>query len=328
VYNSASYISAATGSFAVPLTATPGNTRMRVVADDLSTSPVACPGNSYTECEDYTFNVIAQVPCLGTPNAGTATISSSSGCSGTGFTLSSAGLTTGGGISYQWQTSADGISGWTNIGGATSTSLSTSTLTTAYYRLLTSCSNSGLSNNTNIVSYTALGCTNTNVPATGSNNVLCGTNTNLYDAGGSGADYSASSSGYTVLENSGTGVITISGSFTAIETCCDHLNFYSGIGTGGTLLATYNGTGTITPIISAAGIPITVQFTSDGSIQGAGFALQVAYSGTCVACTAPPSGGIAAATPNPICPGLIVTLSVSGATLGSGLINGNHRLIM
>ncbi|MEI6853205.1 MAG: GEVED domain-containing protein, partial [Bacteroidota bacterium] len=319
VYNSASYISAATGSFAVPLTATPGNTRMRVVADDLSTSPVACPGNSYTECEDYTFNVIAQVPCLGTPNAGTATISSSSGCSGTGFTLSSAGLTTGGGISYQWQTSADGISGWTNIGGATSTSLSTSTLTTAYYRLLTSCSNSGLSNNTNIVSYTALGCTNTNVPATGSNNVLCGTNTNLYDAGGSGADYSASSSGYTVLENSGTGVITISGSFTAIETCCDHLNFYSGIGTGGTLLATYNGTGTITPIISAAGIPITVQFTSDGSIQGAGFALQVAYSGTCVACTAPPSGGIAAATPNPICPGLIVTLSVSGATLGSGL---------
>ncbi len=319
VYNSAGYISSATGSFSVPLTATPGNTRIRVVADYLSTTPVACPGNSHTECEDYTFNVIAQVACAGTPNAGSATISSSSGCSGAVFFLSAAGLSTGSGISYQWQSSVDGISGWSNISGATSSSYSTTTASTAFYRLMTTCSFSSLGNYTNVVSYNIVNCTNTNVPVSGSNNVACGSGTNLYDNGGPAADYSASSNGYTVLENSGTGIITITGTYTGIETCCDHLNFYSGIGTGGTLLATYNGTGTITPIISAAGAAITVQFTSDGSVQGAGFEVQVNYSGACAVCSGTPSAGMAIAIPATICIGSSSIITVSGYPNSNGL---------
>ena len=68
VYNSGAYLASTTGSFTVPLTALTGNTRMRVVSNYLSTAPVACTGTAYTECEDYTFNVVLLSPCT-TPSA-------------------------------------------------------------------------------------------------------------------------------------------------------------------------------------------------------------------------------------------------------------------
>ncbi len=106
----------------------------------------------------------------------------------------------------------------------------------------------------------------------------------IYDNGGSGGNYSDNCNGYTVLENAETGVITISGTYSGIETCCDYFRIYQGNGTGGTLLYTYgpSGSGTITPFSSPAGTPITIQFYSDGSVTGAGFALQAIYTGACV----------------------------------------------
>lgn len=59
MYNSANYVSTASGSFTVPMTALPGNTRMRVSIDYNATSPASCPSSGgRREVEDYTFNVI------------------------------------------------------------------------------------------------------------------------------------------------------------------------------------------------------------------------------------------------------------------------------
>ncbi|NVO01300.1 MAG: hypothetical protein HXX09_01225 [Bacteroidetes bacterium] len=224
---------------------------------------------------------IATPPCSGTPNSGTATITSSTGCASTNFTLNTSGLSTGTGISYLWESSPNN-STWSST-GITTASYTSSTATTMYYRLKTTCSGSGLSNYTNVVSYTVVACTN--VPSTGSNSVACGTNTMLYDNGGSAGNYIASSNGYTVFNNTSgsTGVISISGTYGYVETNYDYIRIYSGAGTGGTLLYTYSNTagGTITPFSSAAGETITVQFTSDGSGQGAGFAILATYSGSC-----------------------------------------------
>jgi len=68
VYNSGAYLHSTTGSFSVPAGALTGSTRMRVVSDWFGSTPVACGGDAYTECEDYTFTVLALTPCV-TPTA-------------------------------------------------------------------------------------------------------------------------------------------------------------------------------------------------------------------------------------------------------------------
>jgi hypothetical protein len=62
VYNSASYVSGASGSFSVPIAQASGNYRMRVLTDYTSTTPVPCSfGGTRGEAEDYTFTVTAPV---------------------------------------------------------------------------------------------------------------------------------------------------------------------------------------------------------------------------------------------------------------------------
>lgn len=217
--------------------------------------------------------------CTGTPNAGTAT-GTTTGCPSTSFTMTTSGLSSGLGITYLWETSPNGSSGWAST-GVTTANLTTTTATTAYYRLRTTCSYSGLTNYTNVVSYTVVSCSSVNVPSTGNNNVACGTSTLIYDHGGSGGNYSSNVSGYTVLENGYTGVINLTGSYIT-ESSYDYLRIYAGVGTGGTLLGSYSGTGTITPITSPAGQALTIQFTSDVSAEFAGISLTAIYTGECV----------------------------------------------
>jgi len=146
----------ATGSFVVPLTATLGTTRMRVVNIEgtAGTANYAHSTYGYGETEDYCFTVTAPVGCSGTPNAGTASISLTSGCPSVNFNLSATGVTTGGGISYQWQSGPTATGPWTNVPGGTTIPFTTSTATTTFYQLVTTCSNSGLTNASNAVSYT------------------------------------------------------------------------------------------------------------------------------------------------------------------------------
>jgi len=277
--------------------------------------------NNATSTNQPQLTVTYAFPCTGTPNPGTALISNATGCSGNATNLSASGLTGGPGITYQWESSPDNLA-WTPIVGATTDNYTTTPPAgISYYRIVTTCSNGGATNNSSSVSFTGIACTPTNIPATGSSIIACGTNTNLYDDGGPSASYAVSASGYTVLQNSGTGVITLSGTYSGVETCCDNIRIYDGSGTGGTLLFTYGaaGAGTITTFVSAPGQSITVQLNSDGSVQGAGFAFQVIYSGACAVCLGTPTAGATASVPASVNIGQSFTLSLAGAGVESGL---------
>lgn len=137
-----------TGSFSVPPTATLGTTRMRIVNIEAgaSTTNYAHTGYTWGETEDYCFTVTALTGCAGTPTGGTSSASTASACSGVNFTISNAGQSAGTGITYQWQSSTNNTT-WTNVGASSSTyaALTTSQTTATYYRLLTTCTNSGIS---------------------------------------------------------------------------------------------------------------------------------------------------------------------------------------
>ncbi|MFL5743061.1 MAG: gliding motility-associated C-terminal domain-containing protein [Niastella sp.] len=87
--------------------------------------------------------------CSGAPNAGTTTTSSSTVCVEP-FTLGVTGISTGNGITYQWQESVDSLV-WTNITGATGISLTKSQVGTHWYRLVTTCTLSSTSANSTAV---------------------------------------------------------------------------------------------------------------------------------------------------------------------------------
>jgi len=163
-----------TANITIPLFALTGNTVMRVVCVE-STSSSPCGTYSWGETEDYLINITAAPPCAATPNAGTATASIASGCGNTPVTLAATGLTAATGITYQWQSSSSATGPWTDIPGAiNSPTYTTTAYATTYYQLLTTCSNSGLSNTTNVVNYNVIpsGC--------------CQVTLSLYDYGSNG----------------------------------------------------------------------------------------------------------------------------------------------
>lgn len=146
------------GTMTIPAGATVGTSRMRVIATE---GTVPGPTGTYTwgETEDYCIQVAAAVNCSGAPNNGVAAISTASGCPNASFILSATNFTFGTGISYQWQSAPTATGPWTNITGATSTTYTTSTASTLFYRLNTTCLFSATSSQSNVVSYTATGGT-------------------------------------------------------------------------------------------------------------------------------------------------------------------------
>ena len=88
---------------------------------------------------------VEEVPvCSGTPAIGAAITSDNIICGGAVFKLSLSS-TPGSieGITYQWQSSADGTSNWNDIAGAKDSVFSTSEGATTFYRVTVSCSFSG-----------------------------------------------------------------------------------------------------------------------------------------------------------------------------------------
>lgn len=157
-------------------------------------------------------------------------------------------------------------------------------------------------------------CNNTIlVPATGSTTIPCGTDITLCDPGGCTADYPSNANGFVVLENDATGVITITGSYD-VENNWDYVYIYAGIGTGGILLNTYTGLGTIN-FVSQPGQTITIQFESDAIINFPGFNFTVEYTGSCINCPAP-SAAISVAPASPVCFGSSPQLEVTTTSGG------------
>lgn len=88
--------------------------------------------------------------CSGTPVGGTTTASANPACYNINFTLSVNGSTLGTGLSYQWQSSPDGTT-WTDIGGATSATYTTSITTSTYFRRNITCASTSSSSSLLVV---------------------------------------------------------------------------------------------------------------------------------------------------------------------------------
>lgn len=231
-----------------------------------------------------------QPACSGTPDPGTITLNYSTGCSGEdirliglgeGFSADSAGL------SYQWQESANGISGWTNLAGQTSPyEMEDWSTTTVYYRLVVTCSNSGLSSSSNVVSYIPTACTDYLIPAAASTITTClGM---FYDSGGDGGNYT-NSQNRTITFCSGT-TEHIMVDFMMFETQSnglygvskinyDILNVYDGPTTGSPQLFSLSGGSDPNegnaPLVISSGTCLTFNFTSNGSTVDLGWEAMV-----------------------------------------------------
>lgn len=128
------------GNVSIPLTALPGNTRMRIVlAENSSAQQSPCGVYAWGETEDYIITIIPITPCTAPPVAGITVASAAAVCPHANFSLSLTGNSIGLGLSYQWQASLNGLS-WNNITGATNANFSTSQLTATYYRCEVTCS--------------------------------------------------------------------------------------------------------------------------------------------------------------------------------------------
>ena len=146
-------------------------------------------------------------------------------------------------------------------------------------------------------------------PVSGNNSFsLC--SGNLYDVGGASANYTFDCNGYTVLSPSTAGNrIQINGTSSG-ESCCDYVKVYDGNSNAATLIGTYY-MNTSIPTITASnsGGQLTVEFFSDGSIQGAGFNISI----TCVAAPSAPSNDACSAATSLPCG----TSNLAGTTVNS-----------
>ncbi|HRF81561.1 MAG TPA: hypothetical protein PL070_15905, partial [Flavobacteriales bacterium] len=100
----------------------------------LFTNTNAWPGNGTI----LTFSPPA--PCTPPPAPGNTLASISSGCSGFSSALSLQNNTPGSGVSYQWQSSPNGVDTWTNVGTNNATYTTPALTTTTWYQCLVTCS--------------------------------------------------------------------------------------------------------------------------------------------------------------------------------------------
>jgi hypothetical protein len=280
-------------------------------------------GNDDIGLDEITITQLA--PCSGVPNPGAAAISSSSGCSGVNFTLSASGLSTGTGISYQWQSSPTGLVGsWSNITGANSSSLTTSASSTTYYQLVTTCSNSGLSNTTtNFVSYN-VSCINM------SNGSVTTCSMDLFDSQGPSASYLNSENYTLTIFPAIVGAkVQLSFSSFSTESGWDGMMIYNGNSTASPLISSglgvgsdattcpagsWRGTGSPGTITSsAADGSLTIVFKSDGSTVSSGWAATITCYTPCTNSVAPTS--ITGTTS--ICIGQSTSLISAGGSSGT-----------
>ncbi len=204
------------------------------------------------------------------------------------------------------------LNSWSGAGSMSYTGNCGQTLTIEFTSDYMVCNYAGIALN---VTYSG-SCTNytnlVNVPSSGNNSIACGTNSILYDNGGSGSNYSNGVDGYTVINCAAPGQVSLCG-IGNTENSYDYIYIYSGVGTGGTLLASYTGLGKNISYTGAVGQTLTVRFYSDGLVTESGFYINVTYLAMCCI---PPT--ITGTTPGTRCGTGTVVL---GATASAGTIN-------
>jgi len=241
--------------------------------------------------------------CSGTPNAGTVSASVNNACSSTSTTLTASSLSGGNGITYKWQSSTNN-STWSDIVGQTSTTYTTTLpLGSMYYRIVTTCSNSSLSNNSPAITLTGLSCII--VPGNSTTLTNTGCSGTVYDPGGTG-NYSNNQTGtLTLYPTVSTDKVRLTFTSFSTESGYDGLVIHNGNSTSAPIISSglgvgasstncpagsYYGTtspGTVTS--TAADGSLTLVFRSDGSTVSTGFVATLS-------CFTPPAPGCATLT--------------------------------
>ena len=162
-------------TFSVPMNASIGITAMRVVVSEGNSgaSLTPCLVYGYGETEDYLVEITSPVLCSGTPNAGTA-FAPSTVCSGGSFLLKDTSASVDNGISYSWEMSPAGLNSWSAIPNATNITYQYMGLNAdADFRLVVTCTNSGLSSISNVLSITTTPSITPTVSISESANNIC-----------------------------------------------------------------------------------------------------------------------------------------------------------
>ncbi len=302
-----------TGNITIPITASVGITRMRIVAVE---GVVPGPTGPYTwgETEDYCIDIIAATNCSGTPNPGLATISTNTGCVTDVFNLGATGITVGNGIQYQWQSAPSASGPWTNMPGGTIVNFTATASSTTFYQLVTTCTISSLSATSSIVSFTPANCY---LMSTATITTCSGT---LYDSGGPNNNYQNNES-YTLTLVPATPNAMAQLTFNSFntESGFDYLYIYDGNSTAAPLIGQYDGN-TLPPPITAtnsSGI-LTLVFTSDFIINLSGWDATISCS-VLPTCSGSPNSGTATISSPTACLSSGASLGATGVTLASGI---------
>ncbi|MBL7933975.1 MAG: T9SS type A sorting domain-containing protein [Bacteroidia bacterium] len=133
-----------------PATALLGTTRMRVICDWNNASADPCRSATYGEAEDYSVNVISNIPCNGAPAANSVVGPTYEICPGSSIGIGLASNYTVNGISYLWLASTTSSAGpRTTTLTPTSAALSVPNVTAStYFMSVISCSAGGTSSST------------------------------------------------------------------------------------------------------------------------------------------------------------------------------------
>ncbi len=167
VYNSgpiSTGVNSSTGNISISAVAPLGSHMLRVRSTNpLSTNIDAnsCSDDGfYGEVEDYTVIIAGPPPCSGTPTPGQTLASTPLACGTTTINLSLQNATSGTGVTYQWQSSADAVFTTPVNMGTNSTETATQS-STSWYRCLVTCSgNTGTSTPVQVSSSVPCYCTN------------------------------------------------------------------------------------------------------------------------------------------------------------------------
>ena len=126
-------------STVVGTTTQPGNNAKQ---RDLATNAwVNLADAASTTPQDMPFQIdYSGGPCAGTPVPGNTLSTLSTACAGTNFSLSLQNCIPGTGVTYQWQSAASATGPWTDIAGATSSTLVRNHTATTFYRCNVTCS--------------------------------------------------------------------------------------------------------------------------------------------------------------------------------------------
>ena len=149
ITSTSTYLSSYSGTITVPSGQAPGTYRMRVANSWLGTIPSACGPAGNGEFEDYSFIVVAQTPCSGTPVPGNTLTSAGVVLSGGTTVLSLQNATVGSGVTYQWYASTASATGpWTLINGATNSTYTATITANSWFYCIVTCPGSGSTSST------------------------------------------------------------------------------------------------------------------------------------------------------------------------------------